>query len=139
MPAPLPAEIDKTKFVAEFSQIALCAEKIVDNSSAVRCAAKAGVLNKAGQLWTTFRDSTGKFRARAKMLTIPKDGKYHIISAYNGVFTRGSLSILGNIRLDIASYCAMLEPDKKYEIKVSAKADSKGQVFIDRVFILQSK
>ena len=139
MAAPLPAEIDKTKFVAEFSQIALCAEKIVDNTSAVRCAAKAGSLNKAGQLWTTFRDSTGKFRARAKMLTIPKDGKYHIISAYSGVFTRGSLSILGNIRLDIASYCAMLEPDKKYEIKVSAKADSKGQVFIDRVFILQSK
>jgi hypothetical protein len=136
MPADLPAEIDKTKFVAELTQLALCAEKVVDKTSPVRSAVKAGVLNKAGQLWTTFRDSTGKLRARAKMLTIPKDNKYHILSAYNGIFTRGSLSILGNLKLDIASYCTMLEPDKKYEIKVSVKADSNGRVFIDRVFIL---
>ena len=136
MPAALPAEIDKTKFVAELSQLALCAEKVVDKTSPVRSAVKAGVLNKAGQFWTTFRDSTGKLRARAKMLTIPKDNKYHILSAYNGIFTRGSLSILGNLTLDIASYWTMLEPDKKYEIKVSVKADSNGRVFIDRVFIL---
>ena len=79
---------------------------------------------------------SGKTPARAAMLPIPKDGKYRLYTVHNGIFTRGSLLLAGNLRVNLADYNAMLEPDKKYEVKISAKADNNGMTFIDRVFIL---
>ena len=136
LPAALPAGIDRTKLVAEISRIALCHDKVFDQASAVRCAAKV-TLNKAGKLWCAIRDSSKKIPARAVFLQVPQDGKYHIRTVYSGIFTRGSLLILGNVRIDLASYNAMVSPNQKYEVKVSLKALKNGQAFIDRIFILE--
>ena len=134
--AALPAGINGSKLVAELSKIALCADKVIDKSSAVGCAVKAGKLNAKGQLWTAVRDISGKTPAKAAMLPIPKDGKYRLYTVHNGIFTRGSLLLAGGLRVNLADYHAMLEPDKKYEVRISAKADKNGMTFIDRVFIL---
>ena len=135
LPAALPEGIDGKKLVAEISQIALTSPKVLDNTSAVRCAAPAGVLNNSGKLWCALRDSSGKRKAQAVMLAVPRDGKYHVKTLASTIFTRGSHLLLGKIKVDLAGYNAMLKPDQGYEIKVSVKAEKNGNVLIDRIFI----
>ena len=97
------------------------------------------MLNVKGQLWTVLRDQTKKISPTAKMLNIPKNGKYNIYSVYTGLITRDCTLHLGKFRINLGNYNAMVEPGKKYEIKASIKAAKDGAVFIDRLFILENK
>ena len=135
LPAPLPAGVDGKKLVAELSRVALIAPKQADKTSAVGSSALCGALNKKGSFASSVRDLTKKLKTRVVFHTIPKDGKFRVYSLYTGVITRGSLLALGNLKLDISGYNAMLFPEQKYEIKASLRASSDGKVFVDRIFI----
>ena len=135
LPAPLPADVDRKKLVAELSRIALIAQKQADKNSAVGSSAPCGVLNKKGLFAAGVRDLTKKIKTKAVFHKIPRDGKYRVYTVYSGIITRGSLLVLGDVKLDISGYNAMLFPEQKYEIKASLAASSDGKVSVDRVFI----
>ena len=135
LPAPLPAGVDGTKLVAELSRIALIAPKKVDSVSAVGSSALCGALNKKGTFGAAVRDLTKKLKTRAVFHKIPRDGKYRVYNIYSGIITRGSLLALGDLKLNISAYNAMLFPEQKYEIKASLAASADGKVFVDRIFI----
>jgi hypothetical protein len=92
-------------------------------------------LSKKDLFAAGVRDLTKKLKTTVVFHKIPRDEKYRVYTVYTGVITRSSLLVLGNLKLNISGYNAMLFPEQKYEIKASLAASPEGKVSVDRIFI----
>ena len=136
---PLPAGVDKTRVIADLAGTAIYGKKIVDTSAASGCAAYGGALNAAGKTRIFFLDNTQKHKTVSRLVTLPKDGKYQLISIRKGVLTENCQLKINGFTLELGNYYELAKPDRKFEIVVSLRANKQGKILVDRVLLLEVK
>ena len=135
----LPAGIDKKRIIADLAGTALYGKKIIDKSAAFGCAVPGGSLNKAGKTRIFFFDNTKKYKMVSRLISLPKDGKYQLVSLRKGVLTENCQLKVGRHVIELGNYFELAKPDRKFEIVLSLRADKNGRVLLDRVFLLETK
>ena len=136
---PLPAGVDKARVIADLAGTALYGKKFIDASAASGCAVSGGALNAAGKTRIYFVDNTKKHKTVSRLITLPKGGKYQLVSLRKGVLTENCQLKINNFTLELGNYFELTKPDRKFELVVSIRANEQGRVLVDRVLLLEVK
>ena len=75
----------------------------------------------------------------SRLISLPKDGKYQLVSLRKGVLTENCQLKVGRHVIELGNYFELAKPDRNFEIVLSLRADKNGRVLLDRVFLLETK
>ena len=135
---PLPEKVSPEQVEADLAAASLKLRPLkADRASLVQMSFKSAQLRPGAKFYVLVKDNTGKVSPVTNGLILKKDGKYHLYKVYSGPLTRDFRMGAGRAKIDLSPYFAMAEAEKQYDVMLSIKCISSGEVFIDRCLILK--